>query len=114
MIHEILIWPDQRLRQASAPVTQFDDQLKALIRDMFETMYDAKGVGLAAPQIGIHKRLVVIDTTPQDKDLAPVVLVNPVITLKEGSQIFTEGCLSVPDEAEKVERAVKVAVKAQD
>ena len=114
MIREILIWPDARLREISKPVTAFDDSLKALVQDMFETMYEAKGVGLAAPQVGILKRVVVIDTTPQDKDLKPVVLVNPKITLKEGSQIFTEGCLSVPDEAEKVERAVKVAVQAQD
>lgn len=114
MIHDILIWPDPRLREVSQPVTAFDADLKKLADDMFETMYAAKGVGLAAPQIGILKRVVVIDTTSQDQDLTPQVLVNPVITLKEGSQIFKEGCLSVPDEAENVERAVKVAVRAFD
>lgn len=114
MVHEILIWPDPKLREVSSPVTQFDDSLKSLANDMFETMYDAKGVGLAAPQIGILKRLVVIDTTSQDQDLKPVVLVNPRITLKEGEQEFMEGCLSVPDESAKTLRATKVAVTAQD
>lgn len=114
MVHDILIWPDARLREVSAPVTQFDEALKALVKDMFETMYAAKGVGLAAPQIGVLKRIVVIDTSPQDAGARPLVLVNPRITRQEGSRLWSEGCLSVPDEQEKVERAEKVWVTALD
>ena len=114
MVHDILIWPDPRLREVSAPVTEFDASLKALIKDMFETMYAAKGVGLAAPQIGVLKRVVVIDTSPQDEGTRPLVLINPRITLLEGKRLWSEGCLSVPDEQEKVKRAEKVAVTAFD
>lgn len=114
MIHDILIWPDPRLRETSTPVEAFDEALKSLIKDMFETMYAAKGVGLAAPQIGILKRIAVIDTSPQDEGARPLVLVNPRITRQEGVRVWSEGCLSVPDEQEKVERAEKVWVTAFD
>lgn len=114
MIHDILIWPDPKLREISAPVTRFDEALDALVRDMFETMYAAKGVGLAAPQIGIPQRVVVIDTSVQDENVRPLVLVNPRITRQEGSRLWSEGCLSLPDEQEKVQRAEKVWVTAFD
>ncbi|MDR0966431.1 MAG: peptide deformylase [Myxococcales bacterium] len=114
MIHDILIWPDPKLREAAAPVTRFDEALDTLVHDMFETMYAAKGVGLAAPQIGVGQRVVVIDTSPQDEGAQPLVLINPRITRAEGSRLWSEGCLSVPDEQEKVQRAEKVWVTALD
>jgi peptide deformylase len=109
----ILCYPDPRLHTVAKPVTQFDDALRALAADMIETMYDAKGVGLAATQINVHQRLVVIDTS-ENRD-QPMVLVNPEITWASEERVKgEEGCLSVPGIYDGVERAVAVTVQAAD
>ena len=95
-------------------VTTFDDELKKLVENMFESMYAARGVGLAAPQIGISKRIAVVDITFKEDPGAKVVLINPEIILKEGRQRGTEGCLSIPEFREEVTRAKTVTVRAQD
>ncbi|MBN9231500.1 MAG: peptide deformylase [Legionella sp. 40-6] len=111
-IHKILYLPDERLREASKPVTVFDDQLQNLIEDMFETMYAARGVGLAAVQIGVHLRLSVIDVEGDRKN--QLVIINPEITAREGEKKYEEGCLSVPGAYDSVFRAEKVTVRALD
>ncbi|MGC1182790.1 peptide deformylase [Legionella sp.] len=111
-IHKILYLPDPRLREISKPVVTFDDKLQTLIDDMFDTMYDAHGVGLAAPQIGICLRLSVIDVVGDKKD--QIVIINPDIIASEGEKKFDEGCLSVPGAFDTVIRAEKVTVKALD
>jgi peptide deformylase len=111
-IHKIIFLPDPRLRKLTTPVQVFDDKLQTLIDDMFETMYDARGVGLAAPQIGISLRLSVVDVT-NDKS-QQLVLVNPEIISSEGKAEFHEGCLSVPGAYDMVTRAEKVVIRAQD
>ncbi len=111
-IRKIIYLPDSRLRLVSKPITEFNDALQTLIDDMFETMYHAKGVGLAAPQIGINLRLSVVDVT-SDKS-QQLVLVNPQITHAEGEVPYEEGCLSVPGAYDTVLRAEKVTLKAQD
>lgn len=111
-IHKILYLPDPRLRQIAKPVLQFDDNLQCLIDDMFETMYDAKGVGLAAPQIGVDLRLSVIDVIGDQSE--QLVLVNPEIIQAEGEKEYQEGCLSVPSAYDTVIRADKVVMRAQD
>jgi peptide deformylase len=114
MVCEILLWPDERLAQKSAAVAQVDDEVRRLVADMFETMQAAEGVGLAAPQIGIHQRVVVLDIRPRLPESRPLVLINPRIVQKEGSQLFEEGCLSLPGEFEAVERALSVRVEFLD
>ncbi|HEY8206426.1 MAG TPA: peptide deformylase [Myxococcaceae bacterium] len=114
MVREIIIWPDPVLKQTAAPVTQFDETLRTLVADMFETMYSADGVGLAAPQLGLLKNLIVLDTRPRQPESKPVAMINPVILTKEGSTLYMEGCLSLPGEAEEVERATNIRVKFQD
>jgi len=114
MIYPIVKFPDPILQRPSAPVTEFDDELRKLVADMFESMYAAQGIGLAAPQIGIAKRLTVIDLSNKKEPKDKVVLINPEITLQEGKQLEEEGCLSLPEIREKVSRAAKVKVKAQD
>jgi peptide deformylase len=109
-IHKILYLPDPRLREVSKPVITFDDQLQTLIDDMFETMYDARGVGLAAAQIGINLRLSVIDVVGDKKN--QIVIINPEIIASEGNKQFDEGCLSIPGAYDKVIRAEQVTVKA--
>ncbi|PWY54564.1 peptide deformylase [Legionella qingyii] len=111
-IHTILYLPDSRLRDVAKPVMHFDDKLQTLIDDMFETMYDARGVGLAAPQIGVSLRLSVIDITGDKQN--QLVIINPEIITSEGEQKFEEGCLSVPGAYDTVIRAEKVTVKALD
>ena len=111
-IHTILYLPDPRLREVSKPISHFDDQLQTLIDDMFETMYAARGVGLAAPQIGINLRLSVIDVIGDKKN--QLVIINPEIIAREGEKKFEEGCLSVPGAYDTVIRAEKVTVKALD
>lgn len=111
-IRKILYLPDPRLRLVAKPVEVFDDALQVLIDDMFDTMYDAKGVGLAAPQIGVSLRLSVIDVTHEKKD--QLVIINPEIVFSDGEKEFEEGCLSVPGAYDKVIRAEKVKVKALD
>lgn len=114
MIYPIVKLGDPVLEKPSAPVTIFDDELKKLVEDMFESMYAARGVGLAAPQIGISKRIAVVDVTFKEDPGAKMVLINPEITLKEGRQRGTEGCLSIPEFREEVTRAKTVTVRAQD
>jgi peptide deformylase len=108
----ILEFPDPRLRTKARPVTQFDAALKSLIADMFETMYAAPGIGLAATQINVHLRLLVADVS-ESKD-SPVVVINPKITHTVGSKVYEEGCLSVPGFCAKVERADVITLSAQD
>ncbi|HSN15401.1 MAG TPA: peptide deformylase [Anaeromyxobacteraceae bacterium] len=114
MVRDIVIWPDPVLKKPAAPVARVDDEIRKLIDDMAETMYAADGVGLAAPQVGVSKRIVVIDTSPRQEGQKLVHLVNPRIVKTEGETVYTEGCLSIPGEAEEVERAAKVWVEALD
>ncbi|MDE2219415.1 MAG: peptide deformylase [Gammaproteobacteria bacterium] len=108
----ILEFPDPRLRTRAAPVQVFDAALAQLIDDMFETMYAAPGIGLAATQVNVHRRLIVIDIS--DAHDEPQVFINPEILERSGSELSEEGCLSVPEVYEPVERAAKVRVRAQD
>ena len=114
MIYPIVKFGNPVLEKPAEPVTVFDGELKKLVEDMFESMYEAKGVGLAAPQIGISKRLAVIDVTFKEDPDAKLVLVNPQIIHTEGKFRQTEGCLSIPEFREPVTRAKKVTVRAQD
>jgi peptide deformylase len=113
-IHEVVKYPDPVLARPGEPVTVFDDALRKLVAEMFESMYAAQGIGLAAPQISISKRITVIDVSfkkdPKDK----LVLINPEVVEREGKQVEEEGCLSLPDIREKVQRAARVKVKAQN
>ena len=109
---EVLTFPDERLRTIAKPVEKVDSKIKALVKDMFETMNEEKGIGLAATQVNVHKRVVVIDVS-EDQD-EPYVFINPEITEKTGSAISEEGCLSVPNNYAKVDRAEKVKVTALD
>jgi peptide deformylase len=111
-LRTILEFPDPRLRTRAQPVTQFDAELGRLIDDMFETMYAAPGIGLAATQIDIHKRLIVIDVSETHSE--PVVLINPEIVSREGVAETEEGCLSVPGIFDEVKRAAKIRVRAHD
>jgi len=111
-IRKIIYLPDPRLRQVSKPVEHFDETLQTLIDDMFDTMYEAKGVGLAAPQIGLCVRLSVIDVTGDKKQ--QLVLINPEIIASEGQKEYQEGCLSVPSAYDTVIRAEKVTIRALD
>lgn len=113
-IRKILYLPDPRLRTVAKPVESFDNELQTLIDDMFETMYDANGVGLAAPQIGISLRLSVIDVIGDKKPENQIVIINPEIIKNEGEKEFQEGCLSVPGAYDTVIRAERVTVKALD
>lgn len=108
----ILEYPDPRLKRIAAPVTVFDASLKKLVEDMAETMYRAPGVGLAATQVDVHKRVIVIDVSPDKSDLK--VIVNPEIVAASGETMAEEGCLSVPEYFDKVRRAANVTLKAQD
>lgn len=114
MIYPIVKFGDPVLEKVAAPVTEFDDKLKKLVDDMFESMYEAHGVGLAAPQIGISLHLAVIDVTFKEDPKAKIVIANPQIIKTEGRQTSSEGCLSIPEFRENVTRAKKVTVKAQD
>ena len=114
MIYPIVKYGDPVLERTAAPVTAFDAELRKLIEDMFESMYAAHGVGLAAPQIGISKRIAVIDVTFKDDPAEKMVLINPEIIHKEGHQRSNEGCLSLPEFHAKVARPNRVTVRAQD
>lgn len=111
-IRKIIYLPDPRLRLVTKPVETFDDALQTLIEDMFDTMYDANGVGLAAPQIAVNLRLSVIDVIGDKTQ--QLVLANPEIIASHGETEYQEGCLSVPGAYDTVVRAEKVTVKAQD
>jgi peptide deformylase len=114
MIYPIVKYGDPVLEKRAEPVTIFDDKLKKLVEDMFESMYAAHGVGLAAPQIGISQRLAVIDVTFKEDPDAKLVLINPEIIHTEGRHTQNEGCLSIPDFRESVARPRVVTVRAQD
>ena len=114
MIREIVKYPDPILQRPTEKVTEFDQELRTLADDMFESMYKAIGIGLAAPQIGVGKRITVIDLSNQKDPKDKIVLVNPEIIHKEGKQVEEEGCLSLPEIRDKVSRAARVKVKAQD
>jgi peptide deformylase len=109
---EILEFPDPRLRTTAKPVTVFDQALLDLIDGMFETMYAAPGIGLAATQVNVHKQLLVLDVSDEKNE--PLTLINPVITAHEGAQVYQEGCLSVPGIFADVERADRISVEALD
>lgn len=111
-ILNILHYPDERLHKIAEPIRQFDDKLQQLIDDMAETMYAAPGIGLAATQVDVHVRLVVIDISEEKNAL--MVLINPEIIAAEGETTYEEGCLSVPGIYEEVSRAEKVKIKALD
>ena len=114
MILKIVKYPEPVLSQPGEPVTEFDTELKKLVDDMFETMYASQGIGLAAPQVDVGKRVTVVDLS-QGKDPAQkLVLVNPEVIFREGKQYEEEGCLSFPEIREKVQRANKVRIRAQD
>ncbi|WP_435166094.1 peptide deformylase [Falsirhodobacter sp. 1013] len=116
MIRPILIHPDPRLKKVCPPVDSITDEIRALGRDMLDTMYDAPGVGLAGPQIGVMKRIITMDCTKDPKaEPQPMVLVNPEITWSsdEGST-YEEGCLSIPDQYAEVERPARVRVRWTD
>jgi peptide deformylase len=108
----ILEFPDPRLRTRAAPVTVFDAQLKQFVADLFETMYAANGVGLAATQVNVHQRVLVADMSDDRKQ--PLALINAQILDKSGSQVYQEGCLSFPGLYADVTRALRVKVQAQD
>lgn len=114
MVYPIVKFGDPVLEKKAATITEFDDELRQLADDMFESMYAAHGVGLAAPQIGISKRIAVIDVTFKEDPNAKIVLVNPEIVHTEGRQTSSEGCLSIPEFREKVSRPMKVKVRAQN
>jgi peptide deformylase len=114
MILPIVKYPDPILQRPTELVTEFNEELQTLVDNMFESMYHAQGIGLAAPQIGVSKRITVIDLSLGKDPAEKIVLVNPEIILREGKQIEEEGCLSLPDIREKVSRASLVRVRAQD
>src|SRR5580698_1112346 len=111
---EIVKYPDPVLERPAEPVTEFNQELAKFVDDMFESMYAAKGIGLAAPQVGVSKRITVVDLSFKEKPQDKIVLINPEITVREGKQYEEEGCLSLPDIREKVTRAAKVTVRAQN
>jgi peptide deformylase len=108
----ILEFPDPRLRTRALPVQQFDPALKQLIADMLQTMYAAPGIGLAATQVNVHRRLLVMDVSSEKNQ--PHVYINPEIVTRDGIEVSEEGCLSVPNVFEEIERAARVQVRAQD
>jgi peptide deformylase len=111
-IRSILEFPDPRLRTRAQPVTRFDADLHRIVDDMLETMYAAPGIGLAATQIDVHQRLLVIDVSAEHND--PLILINPEILSREGEIASEEGCLSVPGYFEEVKRASRIRIRAQD
>lgn len=118
-VRDMVIFPDDRLRAKTTEVTKFDEELATLVADMFETMYFYEGIGLAAPQIGVSKRLVVIDVADTDEQgnvtmRHPMTLVNPEILEKYGEVESQEGCLSVPEIYEVVHRAERIKIKYFD
>lgn len=114
MILKIVKYPEPVLSQPGEPVTEFDTELKKLVDDMFETMYASQGIGLAAPQVAVAKRVTVVDLSMGKDPAQKLVLVNPEVILREGKQYEEEGCLSFPEIREKVQRAAKVRIRAQD
>lgn len=115
-LREVIVFPDERLRRKSEEVKDIDDELRDLIADMFDTMYADDGIGLAAPQVGVHKRLVVMDVVLDEEtgEHLKLVLINPVITERQGEVTSTEGCLSVPEYRAEVKRAEIIKIEALD
>jgi peptide deformylase len=113
-IREILVYPDPRLREVAQPVTQVDEEIRTLVEDMAETMYAAPGVGLAATQIGVARRVFVIDIASEDEPSNLLVFINPELFDLDGVQTYREGCLSFPGVAEDIKRAARVRVRALD
>jgi peptide deformylase len=111
MIQTILTYPDPELKKKSLPVTIINESTRQLVTDMADTMYDAPGIGLAAPQIGVHQRVIVIDIAGSEEPPALIAAINPVIIHAEGETFEEEGCLSVPKYAANVRRHAKVVVK---
>jgi len=109
---EILHFPDPRLRKKAIPVDEVNDQVRQTVDDMFETMYDAPGIGLAATQVNLQQQIIVIDVSEDHNE--PVCLINPEITAKDGEEVMQEGCLSVPGIFENVQRAERITVRALD
>ncbi|VAW36380.1 Peptide deformylase [hydrothermal vent metagenome] len=116
MIKKIITYPNPVLKKKAVPIATFDDELKRVIHDMMETMFDAPGAGLAAPQIGLSRQLVIINTSEQeeDADKKAIALINPLITAGEGAETEKEGCLSVIDYSAKVKRFTRITVQALD
>ena len=110
MILDILQYPDKRLRTIAKPVVSVDETIKQQVKDMFETMYEAPGIGLAATQVNFHQRIIVIDVSDQCNE--PICLINPEVIEKSGEIQWEEGCLSVPDYYENVIRANDIKVQA--
>lgn len=111
-IRPILVIPDARLRAVADPVVEVDDEIKTLSKDMLETMYAAPGIGLAAPQIGVMKRVVVMDLAKEDEEPAPLVMINPeILKFSEETAVTEEGCLSIPELYYDVERPAEVRVR---
>ena len=109
-ILEILHYPDPRLRNEAKPVTEVDAEIQQLVKDMFETMYDAPGIGLASIQVNVPRRVIVVDVSEEQDQ--PLCLINPEVVETEGEETMDEGCLSVPGFYETVQRAEKIRVKA--
>ncbi|MEI7816265.1 MAG: peptide deformylase [Desulfuromonadales bacterium] len=114
MIRNILTYPNPELKKKSDPVTIITESIRELANDMAETMYDAPGIGLAAPQIGVHQRVIVIDISGKNEPPELIIAINPVIVQSEGETYEEEGCLSVPDYAANVRRRASVIVRALD
>ena len=114
MILPIVKYPEPVLQQPGEPVTEFDSDLRKFVADMFETMYAAQGIGLAAPQVGVSKRITVIDLSSAKEPAKKMVLINPEVIFREGKLYEEEGCLSFPEIREKVVRSAKVRIRAQD
>ena len=114
MILKIVKYPEPVLEQPGEPVTEFNAELRKFVADMFETTYASQGIGLAAPQVGVSKRITVIDLSMGKDPAQRLVLINPEIIVSEGRQYEEEGCLSFPEIREKVVRAAKVRIRAQD
>jgi peptide deformylase len=114
MVREILLWPHPLLSQKAAPVEAVDASVQGLVQDLFDTMYAAPGVGLAAPQLGVLLQVLVLDTRPRQPESTPVAMINPRIVERVGTTSYREGCLSIPGEAEEVERAEQVVVEYLD
>jgi peptide deformylase len=113
-IHPIVKYPDPVLATKGEPVTEFTPQLARFVEEMWNSMYAAHGIGLAAPQIGVSKQITVIDVSFKERPEDRLVLINPEVIAKEGKQFEEEGCLSLPEIRDKVQRAARVTVRAQD
>jgi peptide deformylase len=114
-IRDIITIPDPVLRQVAAPIERVDQALQRLADDMLETMYDAPGIGLAAPQVGVSRRLIVLDVSEKDGERHPIVMINPeIIRLADERSVYEEGCLSIPDVKVEVERPSALTVRFLD